>query len=113
VVIWPSPTGTAYDYKMRRNSRPVLQHLPIHLQPIDMKFSSAFFVILSSFVLTGFALTPVETVKSDVNDVLNQVSALNRAINQLHTKGATDEQFSVCKPSTFNSPPLMMVLLGY
>jgi hypothetical protein len=68
-----------------------------------MKFSSAFFIVLTSFFLPGFATTP-EAVKAGVNVVVVQIRALDRAVVDLPTNGATFVQFVVCRPPFFYTP---------
>ena len=61
-----------------------------------MKFSSAFFIVLTSFVLTSSATTPGD-VKTDVKMTADTVNALDKVITKLPMKGATADQFSVCQ----------------
>jgi hypothetical protein len=59
-----------------------------------MKFSSAFFVVLTSFVLAGSASTPA-VVQGDVKTISEKVVALDKVISDLPVTGAVPSQFLV------------------
>jgi hypothetical protein len=70
--------------------------LPIEFKLANMKFSSAFFVVLSSFVVAGFASSPAQ-VKGDVTETLARVNNFDKDITKFPAEGATEAQFSVCQ----------------
>jgi hypothetical protein len=90
-----------------RDTLEFLQHLAHN--PL-MKFSSAFFIVLTSFVLAGSATTPAD-VKADVKVISDKVAILDKSMTQLPMTGATADQLLVFQLPVFYAP--LLTAIGY